>query len=101
MTRIVVTAPARRDRNEILTFLNEEAGPAVARKFAARFRDCAERLFRMPVYGAPRPDLGAECRGVVIAPYVLLYNYAEDRDQVTILRILHAKRAITQKLLKR
>jgi plasmid stabilization system protein ParE len=38
--------------------------------------------------------------GVVIAPYVLLYNYVEDRDQVTILRILHAKRAITQKLLK-
>jgi toxin ParE1/3/4 len=101
MIRIVVTATARRDRNDILAFLNKEAGPAVARKFAERFRDCAERLFRMPAYGAHRPRLGAECRGIVIAPYLLLYHYAEDRDQVTILRILHGKRAMTQKLLKR
>jgi plasmid stabilization system protein ParE len=55
----------------------------------------------MPAYGAPRPELGSECRIVVIAPYVLVYEYDMERDQVSVLRILHGRRGITEKLLRR
>jgi plasmid stabilization system protein ParE len=101
MIHLVVTPRARRDRDEILRHLVKEAGVAVTRKFAGRFRAGIARLIEMPAYGAPRPELGPECRIVVIAPYVLLYEYDVGRDQVTVLRILHGHRGITEKLLRR
>lgn len=101
MIPLVVAPRARRDRDEILRYLVKEAGTAVARKFAERFRDSISRLIDMPAYGAPRPELGSECRIVVIAPYVLVYEYDVGRDQVTVLRILHGRRGITEKLLRR
>jgi plasmid stabilization system protein ParE len=101
MIRLVVTPRAKRDRDEILRYLAKEAGDAVTRKFAGRFRAGIARLIEMPAYGPPRPELGSECRIVVIAPYVLLYEYDVGRDQVTVLRILHGHRGITEKLLRR
>jgi plasmid stabilization system protein ParE len=101
MIHLVVTPRAKRDRDEILRYLVKEAGVAVARKFAERFHDSISRLIEMPAYGAPRPELGAECRIIVITPYVLLYEHDLGRDQITVLRILHGRRGITEKLLRR
>ena len=101
MIRLAVTHRARRDRDDILRYLAREAGPLVVRKFADRFRDAASRLLEMPAYGPPRPEFGQWCRAIVIAPYLLIYDYDPARDQVTLLRIMHGKRGLTEKLLRR
>jgi len=36
-----------------------------------------------------------------MAPYVVFYEFQEDKDTVTLLRILNSKRNITQELLRR
>lgn len=101
MIRLVLSRRARRDRDEILRYLVKQAGAAVARKFAQRFSDGISRLLEMPAYGSSRPELGAECRVIVVAPYLLIYDYDSQSDQVTVLRIAHGKRSITEKLLRR
>jgi plasmid stabilization system protein ParE len=101
MIRLVVTLRATRDRDEILRYLAREAGPRVARKFAERFRNTVARLLDMPAFGSPRHELGPCCRLIVVAPYLLIYDYDEAHDQVTLLRIVHDRRTITEKLLRR
>ena len=43
MTRLVVTADAEADLDEILDYLEREAGPRVAEDYGRRFRVCLER----------------------------------------------------------
>lgn len=101
MSRLVVTSFARGDRDEILRYLSREAGPGVARKFAERFRQCALNLLEMPAYGPLRPELGRDCRVVIVVPYLLIYDHNPKTNEVVLLRILHGKRNITEKLLRR
>jgi plasmid stabilization system protein ParE len=101
MIRIVVTPPMRRDRDDILRYLAREAGAGAVLKYAERFRDATLRLVEMPGCGSSRPELGSRCRVIVIAPYLLIYDYDPARSQVTLLRILHGKRGITERLLRR
>jgi plasmid stabilization system protein ParE len=101
MIRIVVTPRVRRDRDDILRYLAREAGAGAVRKYAERFRDATLRLTEMPGSGSLRPELGFRCRLVVIAPYLLIYDYDPAHGQVTLLRILHGKRGITERLLRR
>ncbi len=70
-------------------------------EFGRRFRLTIENLLTFPQGGSPRPRLGAQTRIAIIAPYVLIYDYTPDDDVLTLLRILHGKRDITRKLLKR
>lgn len=100
MTRLVVTADAETDTAEILNYLSTEAGPRVAEDFGRRFRIAIERFVRIPGVGAPRPVLGKTTRASIVFPYVLIYDYTEDDDTVTLLRILHGRRNITRGLLR-
>jgi plasmid stabilization system protein ParE len=52
MTRMVVAADAEADTNAILTYLAQEAGAAVAARYAQQFRTTIERLVRWPASGA-------------------------------------------------
>jgi plasmid stabilization system protein ParE len=56
---------------------------------------------QFPRSGSPRSVFGAGVRIGVMAPYVVFYEFQEDKDTVTLLRILHSKRNITQELLRR
>jgi plasmid stabilization system protein ParE len=93
MTGLVVSADTKADLNEIMAQLEEKAGSAVAERYLSRFRTAIEHLLDMPQAGEARPGLGQHTRRIVIRPYILIYDYAD--ETVTLLRIVHARRRIT------
>lgn len=101
MTRLVVTADAEADLNDILDYLSSEASPLVAERYGHQFRLCLERLVEFPGLGPPRPALGVDTRIGVVPPYVLIYDHAGTDDTLTLLRIVHGKRNITRRLIVR
>jgi toxin ParE1/3/4 len=101
MTRLVVTADAETDTYDILDYIEEQAGPRIASEFGGRFRRTIEHVVALPFSGAPRPNLGSSTRIAIVFPYVLIYDYEEESDTVTLLRILHGRRNITRDLLQR
>ena len=84
MTRLVVTADAETDLNEILDYLKREANAVVAEDYGRKFRTTIERLVESPGIGAPRPALGADTRIGVVPPYVLIYDYTALYDTLTL-----------------
>jgi len=101
MTRLVVTADAAADTDDILSYLTQEAGSQVAEKYAGQFRMTIQRLLGWPESGAPRPHVGEAVRITVVSPYVLIYEYSRGDDILVLLRILHGRRNITERLLRR
>jgi toxin ParE1/3/4 len=98
MTRLVVTADAEADTADILAYLAREAGPLVAADYGARFQTVVQRMIDLPESGAPRPRLGPNTRIAIVAPYVLIFDYAREDDVLTLLRLLHGKRNIARLL---
>ncbi|MEA2903945.1 MAG: toxin ParE1/3/4 [Alphaproteobacteria bacterium] len=101
MTRLIVAADADADFDDILAYLQEEAGLVVADDYDKRLCETIERLVDLPESGAPRPLLGLSIRIAVVSPYVVIYDYSRDDDTLTLLRILHGRRDITEDLLHR
>jgi plasmid stabilization system protein ParE len=60
-----------------------------------------QRLLRWPESGAPRPRLGEAVRIAIVSPYVMIYEYNRDDDTLVLLRMLHGRRNITDRLLRR
>lgn len=101
MTRLVVTANAEDDINDILDYLAREAGAEVAVAYGNQFRSSIERLLEFPRIGARRTALGTGTRATVVPPYILIYDYEPADDVVTLLRVIHGKRNITYRLIRR
>ena len=99
MTRVIVSGPAKRDVRDILTDLNRHAGHLVASRYAAEFKNVYRSLARFPDSGPSRPALGPLSRIKLVHPYVVVYD--RDVDAVTVLRVLHGRRDITIKLIRR
>ena len=99
MARVVVSNLADADSAEILEFLAREVGYSTAARYAQAFDQLYERLARFPEGYRARPHLGARVRAAVLRPYLVVYRYAPDLDGVEIIRILHANRDITARLL--
>jgi len=100
MTRLIVAAEAEDDLDDILDHLTHNAGPRTASAYAERFASALERITAFPGAGAPRPVLGADTRIAIVYPYVLFYDYVPAQDVATLLRILHGRRDITQRLIR-
>ena len=100
MARIVVTSLADADTAEILYHLGREAGAPVADRYEADFEALYKLLANFPNSGAPRPILGKDMRIGVVFPYLVLYEFAEIDDVVTIMRVVHGRRKITRRLLR-
>jgi toxin ParE1/3/4 len=100
MTRLVVTAEAEIDLNEILDYLDREASAIVAEDYGRKFRLYIERLVDSPGIGSPRPALGADTRTGIVWPYILIYDYTLAEDTLTLLRVLHGRRHITRRLVR-
>ena len=100
MTLRVVQTAAEADLVAILDDLKSLAGPATALKYAKALDACLERLSAFPGSGAPRPGLGELTRLAIVAPYLIFYDYDEATDTILLLRILHGRRNITQRLLR-
>lgn len=87
MTRLVVTEDADADIEEVLAYLEREAGPRVAEDYGRKFGACLARLVEFPGIGTRRPTLGADTRIGIVRPYILIYDYVSAADTLTLLRI--------------
>jgi toxin ParE1/3/4 len=96
VTRLVVTADADSDFDNILTYLQQQAGERVAVDFGRRFDLTLRRLAQFPRSGSPRPALGAIARVARVSPYLPIYDYDGEDEAVILLRILHERRNITR-----
>lgn len=100
MARIAITASADADTLYILGDLAAKAGAGVAARYDADIDALYRRLEQFPESGAPRPALGFLVRIGVVSPYVVIHEYIEADDAVTILRIVHGRRKLTRRLLR-
>jgi toxin ParE1/3/4 len=101
MTRFVITPEAEGDISVILKYLRREAGVLTAEDYRRRIRETIARLRTFPKSGAPRPAFGEFMRIAVVYPYVLFYDYEPREDHLTLLRVLHGKAALEDKLFPR
>jgi plasmid stabilization system protein ParE len=68
MARLLVTIDADNDSNEIISYLQREAGPRIADEYGRRFGIPLTRIVDFPESGAPRRNLGPDTRIGVVAP---------------------------------
>lgn len=101
MTLLVVADLAADDIDDILDYLEREAGRTTAVAYAERFAAQIERIAAFPGHGTLRPALGPETRAALVYPYLLIYDYSSAEDRATLLRVLHGKRDITERLIRR
>lgn len=99
MARILVAETADADTADIISYLNLKAGHEIAAKYVAAFEEVYERLAVYPQSGSSRKILGPQVRINIVSPFVIIYEYSEANDLVTILRILHGHRKISPRLL--
>ncbi len=100
MARVVVTASADRDTDEIVAYLAARGGPPTVRKYLAVFDQAYERLEAFPGTGHPRPRLGVSVRIVIALPYLIIYEWDTGSDTVTVLRIVRGSRRVTRRLIR-
>ncbi len=100
MARVILAELADSDTAEIINDLGSKAGESVADRYDGDFDEVYRRLEVFPEIGAPRPSLGKQARICVVLPYLIVYEYSESDDVVTVLRLLHGKRKITRRLLR-
>ncbi len=87
--------PALADLRSIRDEITAEGRPAAAKRLAKKIRDAVLRLQPHPYSGRPVPEFpGAGYREVIVAPYRIVYELADDR--VFILRIWHGRRDLTR-----
>lgn len=101
MTTLVVTVHAIRDFDDILHHLDDLAGQTTAQVYAHRFADALECIEQFPSTGPRRPALGPCARIAIVLPYVLIYDYSETNEHLVLLRVLHGRRRMTERLLQR
>lgn len=101
MTTLVVTAHAHRDFDDILHHLDDMAGQRTAQAYADRFANALERIEQFPSAGPQRPALGPCARIAIVLPYMLIYDYSEADGRLVLLRVLHGRRRMTERLLQR
>ena len=98
MNRLIVTAEAETDTANILDYLEREAGARIGEEYSRRFRAAIVRLVDLPETGPLRPAFGKDVRITIVYPYILIYEHIPQSNLVTLLRVLHGRRNITQEL---
>ncbi|MCC3245539.1 type II toxin-antitoxin system RelE/ParE family toxin [Methylocystis sp. WRRC1] len=100
MARVLLTSLADGDVDYIIADLAAKAGARIAARYIADFDKLYDRLAEYPDSGARRPSLGESVRVSVIAPYVVIYEHMPAEGTVVIMRIVHGRRNITEKLMR-
>ncbi len=101
MAKLTVTRHADRDLDDILSYLTDAAGQGTAESHAQRFAEALEHIEAFPSAGPARPALGTCTRISIVLPYVLIYDYDEAGDTLVLLRVLHGRRRMTERILWR
>jgi toxin ParE1/3/4 len=93
MKRFVLARPAERDLDAIKTYLNERAGPEIARRVMRDIRSALDLVASRPGIGHSREDLTTRpLRFWPVYSYLIVYDPAAIPVQV--IRVLHGKRDI-------
>jgi toxin ParE1/3/4 len=100
MARLIFTASADRDMDEITSYLASRGGPPTVRKYLGAFDRLYARLEAFPGSGHPRPKLGLNIRIGIVSPYLVIFEWSAGADTATILRIVRGRRRLTRKLLQ-
>ena len=98
MARLVASREAQADLDEVLAYLEGTAGKPVALRYGERFRNAFRHLVDFPETGAKRPRPHADMRIWAVAPYVIFYRFTGDDDTIRLVRILHGRRNVTERL---
>lgn len=93
---------AKNDMLEIIKYISDELkNPVAASKLAENFISSAEKICDFPysnkVYTPIKP-LGLEYRRIIVEHYLMFYTVNEDAKTVTIMRVLYAKRNISEQI---
>ena len=96
--QIRFTEPAKNDLREITTYLRRNAGDPVARRLSEELIAKAESLRTRPMRQRERSEFGLGLRAVTVRDYMIVYHIGG--DTVSILRILHGSRDITEKMFR-
>jgi toxin ParE1/3/4 len=99
MARVVISSAADADTAEIHAYLARKAGRAIAAKYNSLFEHLYDRLIDRPEACPPRRALGPNIRIGIVPPYIVIYEYDQAADLVTVLRVVDGRRRITGKLL--
>jgi plasmid stabilization system protein ParE len=92
---------AVRDMLKILDEIEAVAGVVAAERFAHKFRTCLSMIGKRPASGSLRPGLGSGARVVIVRSYVFIYDHDDVSERTVVLRVVHSRRNITARLLRR
>jgi toxin ParE1/3/4 len=97
--RILIASTADADVEDIFKDLAATAGHRIALRYNDLFERLYDQLADHPDSGAPRPALGPEIRIGIVSPYIVIYRHSAEDGTVTVLRVVHGRRRITDALL--
>ena len=99
MAKVRLSVLAQTDFDQIISYLEKTAGPAIAKQYAHAFRAVINRLGQYPGSGAPRAKFGKLTRILIVSPYLIFYDGKQKCKVVDILRILHGRRKISKAMI--
>jgi len=91
LTEIIWAARALREHRDIVEGL-EEVNPSAARRIDKAITSKVTYLRTMPMIGRPGRAEGTRELVVTRTPYIVIYDYAQDKDRAEILRVIHHAR---------
>jgi len=95
MNRFVLTEPAKRDLDQIKSFLLEKAGPTITRRVLKDIRAALKLLGKQPGVGHVREDLtGRPVKFWPVYSYLIVYD--PETEPIQILRVLHGMRDVEE-----
>lgn len=87
MKRLVLTASAQSDIEDIGRYTQERWGEKQKRRYLAAIHKRLASLRRRPRIGAPRAEIAADHRSAAVGQHLIFYRELDDR--LLVLRILH------------
>jgi plasmid stabilization system protein ParE len=86
------------DLNDVLDWLEANAGPQVAADYSEKFDELFDLLANFPSLGTRKPRFWVTVRMSVVTPYLVFYRHVN--THVFNLRILDGRRRITPRLVR-
>ena len=94
MAEVTWSALALEDLRQIHQFISKDSKQYAA-ILVRSVRSAAERLEKFPESGRLVPELpGSRYREVIVSPYRIIYRYAEDKERVWVLAVIHGSRLV-------
>ena len=91
MNRVRISRRADADVDGIADYIAKQ-NPSAADRVADELLEAFSILGQEPLLGESRHDLGADLRGFVVTPYLILYRALD--DGVEVVRVIHGARDI-------